>query len=140
MFLGYETLQSDSIVNALIKDGEFIEEAKEGEEVEIVLNRTPFYGESGGQVGDTGAIKSDDLKIEIIEDVVTLRGEVKEEENGQEDVLLRELHRGSYERRLRLPDMLDAEKAEAAIEDGVLMLRIPKSEESRPKKIEVKSR
>ncbi|MCJ7824217.1 MAG: Hsp20/alpha crystallin family protein [Anaerolineales bacterium] len=85
-------------------------------------------------------LKADDLQIEIIEDVVTLRGEVKEKENGQEDVLLRELHRGSYERSLRLPDMLEADKAEASIEDGVLMLRIPKSEESKPKKIEVKSR
>ena len=85
-------------------------------------------------------LKADDLQIEIIEDVVTLRGEVKEKENGQEDVLLRELHRGSYERRLRLPSLLDAKKADAVIEDGVLMLRIPKSEESRPKKIEVKSR
>ena len=85
-------------------------------------------------------LKADDLKIEIIEDVVTLRGEVKEKEDGQEDVLLRELHRGSYERRLRLPSLLDAKKADAVIEDGVLMLRIPKSEESRPKKIEVKSR
>ncbi len=66
VFLGYETLKSDSIINALIKDGEFIEEAKEGEEVEIVLDRTPFYGESGGQVGDAGTIKSDNLKIEII--------------------------------------------------------------------------
>jgi alanyl-tRNA synthetase len=67
VFLGYEALQSDSIVNALIKNGEFIEEAKEGEDVEIVLDKTPFYGESGGQVGDTGTIKSNDLKIEIKE-------------------------------------------------------------------------
>ena len=85
-------------------------------------------------------LKADDLKIEIIEDVVSLRGEVKEEENGHEDVLLRELHSGSYERKLRLPDLLSADKAEATIEDGVLKLRIPKSEESRPKKIEVKAR
>jgi HSP20 family protein len=87
-------------------------------------------------------LKADDLQIEIIEDVVTLRSEVKEEENWEEreGVLLSELHHGSYERKLRLPDMLEADKAEAAIEDGVLMLRIPKSEESRPKKIEVKSR
>jgi len=87
-------------------------------------------------------LKADDLHIEIVEDVVTLRSEVKEEESMEEreGILLRELHHGSYERKLRLPDMLEADKAEAAIEDGVLMLRIPKSEESRPKKIEVKSR
>jgi HSP20 family protein len=86
-------------------------------------------------------LKADDLHIEIVEDVVTLRSEVEDEKvEEREGVLLRELHHGSYERKLRLPDMLEADKAEAAIEDGVLKLRIPKSEESRPKKIKVKSR
>jgi alanyl-tRNA synthetase len=64
-FLGYETLQTDSVINALIKDGELAEEATEGEDVEIVLDKTPFYGESGGQVGDRGVIKTDKLKIEV---------------------------------------------------------------------------
>jgi alanyl-tRNA synthetase len=58
-FFGYETLQTDSVVNVLIKDDKLVEEAKEGEKVEIVLNITPFYGESGGQVGDQGVIKVD---------------------------------------------------------------------------------
>jgi alanyl-tRNA synthetase len=66
-FLGYETLQTDSIVNAMIRDGVPIEEAKEGEQVEIVLDKTPFYGESGGQVGDKGIIRADGLKAEVID-------------------------------------------------------------------------
>ncbi len=64
-FIGYETLQTDSVIPALIKDGNSEEEATEGEDVEIVLDRTPFYGESGGQVGDRGDIKTDRLKIEV---------------------------------------------------------------------------
>lgn len=64
-FLGYETLRTDSVIKALIKDGELAEEATEGEEVEIALDRTPFYGESGGQIGDRGAIKADNVKIEV---------------------------------------------------------------------------
>ncbi|MEN8265039.1 MAG: alanine--tRNA ligase, partial [Nitrospirota bacterium] len=65
-FLGYRELASDSIINAVIVGGELVREAKEGDEVEIVLNRTPFYAESGGQVGDTRTIKNDDLKIDIV--------------------------------------------------------------------------
>ncbi len=84
-FLGYETLQTDSIVNALIKDGELIEDAKEGEDVEIVLNKTTFYGESGGQIGDQGNIRMDNnLNIEVkdtkkINDIVIHIGTVKKE-------------------------------------------------------------
>jgi alanyl-tRNA synthetase len=81
-FLGYRELESDSIVNAVIMGGELVREAKEGDEVEIVLNRTPFYAESGGQVGDTGTIKTDDLKIDIanskkITDLPVHMGKVK---------------------------------------------------------------
>ncbi len=64
-FLGYETLHTNSIVNALIKYNSIVEEVHEGEEVEIVLDQTPFYGESGGQVGDTGIIKADNMRIDV---------------------------------------------------------------------------
>ena len=64
-FSGYDTLQTDSVINALIKYNSFVEEVNEGEEVEIVLDRSPFYGESGGQVGDTGILKSGNLKVEV---------------------------------------------------------------------------
>lgn len=66
-FLVYETLQTDCIVNALIKNNSFTKEANEGDRVEIILNKTPFYGESGGQVGDKGTIRSDGLKIEVLD-------------------------------------------------------------------------
>jgi alanyl-tRNA synthetase len=64
-FLGYEALQSDSKVIALIRDGQPIDEAKEGEQIEVVLNKTPFYGECGGQVGDSGTIKTDGKTIDV---------------------------------------------------------------------------
>jgi alanyl-tRNA synthetase len=64
-FKGYETLKSEASVRALIKGGRFADEAKEGEAVEIILDGTPFYGESGGQVGDQGIIKADGLKVEV---------------------------------------------------------------------------
>ncbi len=64
-FLGYDRLQADVEVNALIKSGSIAEDAGEGEEVEIILSQSPFYGESGGQVGDTGIIKSDNLRVEV---------------------------------------------------------------------------
>jgi alanyl-tRNA synthetase len=64
-FLGYETLQADGTVIGLIKNNSLAEEAHEGEEVEVVLDVTPFYAESGGQVGDTGVIKADNVRVEV---------------------------------------------------------------------------
>ena len=66
-FLGYETLQTDCIVNALIKNNSFTKEANEGDRVEIIMDKTPFYGESGGQVGDKGTIRADGLKIDVLD-------------------------------------------------------------------------
>ncbi len=56
LFIGYETLESESIIKAILKDGKVVTEASIGERVEIFLDKTPFYGESGGQVGDRGFI------------------------------------------------------------------------------------
>lgn len=81
----------------------------------------------------------EDLKIEILDDVVTLSGEVASEESDEESMLLNEISNGSFTRSLRMPDPLDAEKAEALIENGLLTVRIPKSEEAKPKTIEVKA-
>src|SRR5438309_256908 len=57
-FLGYETETAEGVILALLKGEERVLEAQSGDEVGVIVNQTPFYGESGGQVGDTGAIFS----------------------------------------------------------------------------------
>ncbi|NVK46619.1 MAG: alanine--tRNA ligase [Rhodobacteraceae bacterium] len=56
-FLGYDTEKAEGEIVALVKDGARVDSVKEGDTVQIVVNQTPFYGESGGQVGDTGVIR-----------------------------------------------------------------------------------
>ena len=64
-FLGYEFQKAEGIVLKILKDNQFVETAKTGDKVEIITNQTPFYGESGGQVGDKGLIQTTDCKIHI---------------------------------------------------------------------------
>ena len=64
-FLGYETNQAEGLVLTMLKDNKEVKELKKGDEGMIITNQTPFYGESGGQVGDTGEIISNDLKFEV---------------------------------------------------------------------------
>ncbi len=64
-FLGYETVSAEGQVTALVIGGKRIDEAKTGSEVAIVVNQTPFYGESGGQVGDTGAIAGGGVDVRV---------------------------------------------------------------------------
>ena len=68
-FLGYETLKTQGRVISILKDGEEVDSASGGEQVEIVLDQSPFYGEAGGQVGDTGSIVDGSLRIEVVDTV-----------------------------------------------------------------------
>lgn len=61
-FLGYAQDHAEGKVLAIVKDGKRVTEAKKGDQVWVVVNQTPFYAESGGQIGDTGHVTSDKLK------------------------------------------------------------------------------
>ena len=65
-FLGYDAIEAQGLVQTLIVKGQEVAESQEGQEVLLVMNQTPFYGESGGQMGDTGLMTSDEgLLIDI---------------------------------------------------------------------------
>jgi alanyl-tRNA synthetase len=85
-FRGYETLELEAKLRALLVGGEPREVAREGDEVEIALDETPFYAESGGQVGDRGTLTTDSGRVEILDtqrptgELVVHRGRVVEGE------------------------------------------------------------
>lgn len=67
-FVGYDQLQTDAKVLAIVKDGELVDKAEKGEEVQIILDKTPFYAESGGQIADTGLLEGENTRV-LIKDV-----------------------------------------------------------------------
>lgn len=73
-FLGYQFESTDGVVLSILVDGDPLERADEGREVEIFLDRTPFYAESGGQVGDTGILVTETGKAEVFDTQHALQG------------------------------------------------------------------
>ena len=66
-FVGYDRLETDSVVQAILKNERLVEETVEGDTVEIVVDMTPFYAEGGGQVGDQGVLVGTEGRLEIKE-------------------------------------------------------------------------
>ncbi len=75
-FLGYEVTRAEGVVALLVRDGAIIDSAKAGEKVMVVTNQTPFYGESGGQVGDSGMMISTDGAVIAVTDTQKMLGKV----------------------------------------------------------------
>ncbi len=67
VFLGYDALEAEATVVAIVQGIESISSAAEGDEVDVVLDRTPFYPEGGGQVGDRGVIEGDGASAEVVD-------------------------------------------------------------------------
>lgn len=64
-FVGYDKLHTEAIIAAIVKDGQLIEEAHAGDEIQLILNETPFYAESGGQIADQGTLEAEGLMVSI---------------------------------------------------------------------------
>jgi len=83
-------------------------------------------------------LETDDLNIEILNNTVTIRGEFKPFDEDTSKYLSCELPVGRFTRTITLPVDVDSSKAEASLRNGVLTLRVPKSEEHKPKSIKIK--
>ena len=85
-------------------------------------------------------VKAEDLDIQIVNETVTIKGEIFKKVEEEDVFLLQERPSGKFERSLNLPDPLDSEKTEAELKDGILTLRVPKSELAKPRVIKVNKR
>ncbi|MEQ8307326.1 MAG: alanine--tRNA ligase [Hoeflea sp.] len=64
-FLGYDTETAEGVIQAIVRDGVEVKAASAGDTVDVVVNQTPFYGESGGQMGDQGLIAGEGYRLEV---------------------------------------------------------------------------
>lgn len=84
-------------------------------------------------------LKPDEVEIQVHDDIVILRGTPKATEPEASEYLMREIGPTEFERRLRLPEPVNAAKSEATIENGLLTLRLPIADEAKPKTITVRA-
>jgi alanyl-tRNA synthetase len=73
-FLGYKDNKTESKVIGIFKEGQFVDHAQEGDEVLVFLDKTPFYAEKGGQVGDKGILKSPSCQLDVIDTLSPFAG------------------------------------------------------------------
>jgi HSP20 family protein len=86
-------------------------------------------------------VKPEDIDISVTGDILTIKGELKEEEKIEEaNYLCQERRYGEFRREFSLPTQVSADKAKAEFEHGVLTLRLPKAEEVKPKSVKVKAK
>jgi len=92
-FVGYGAFSSDARVVGILKGGELVDSAAAGDKADVVLDKTPFYPESGGQVGDVGAITHDGTEVQVestarVGSLIVHSGRVKAGELGTGDVVM----------------------------------------------------
>ncbi len=73
-FVGYDTLRTDAVIKALLREGRPVDDLEEGQEGEIILDRTPFYASSGGQAGDCGTMETDGARVSVIDTKKPVQG------------------------------------------------------------------
>ncbi|VAX33920.1 Alanyl-tRNA synthetase [hydrothermal vent metagenome] len=105
-FTGYNTLKTEATIKALIKEGQSVEELAEGEEGEIILDRTPFYAESGGQAGDTGIMETEEAHVWVLDTKKPVHGL---------HVHRAEIKRGKVKKGERVTCSVDEEKRRATM-------------------------
>ena len=88
-------------------------------------------------LADMPGVKADDLTIDLRENVLTLMGDVAPREGAEEEDLLIEYESGRYYRQFTLSQIIDQEKIDAQLNEGVLRLKLPKVEKAAPRKISV---
>ncbi|MDQ0214618.1 alanyl-tRNA synthetase [Oikeobacillus pervagus] len=64
-FIGYEKLSTEAVVESILVNGQIVKEAHEGDEIQFILDQTPFYAESGGQIADKGTLVADGVLVEV---------------------------------------------------------------------------
>ncbi|MDX8409296.1 MAG: alanine--tRNA ligase [Mariprofundales bacterium] len=96
-FLGYETLEAEGVVLGLIADNHAVESLNSGDDGWLISNQTPFYGESGGQAGDTGTIQSDHGRFlvtatkKILPDLFVHIGKIEQGTIARGDVVMQQV-------------------------------------------------
>ncbi len=110
----------------------------EGEEVHLDV-----YEEGANLVvkASVPAAEPEDMKVDLQNDVLTISGEVnKDEERSDHDYYVRERRHGSFARSLELPRAVNADKAEAVFENGVLTITLPKADKARGNQIQIRAK
>ncbi len=90
-------------------------------------------------LADIPGVKTEDLVIDLRDDTLTFTGEVKQTGRPDAEVILSEYQVGSYYRQFKLAEMIDQKKIDAALNNGVLRLTLPKIEKAMPRQITVKA-
>jgi HSP20 family protein len=91
-------------------------------------------------LADMPGVRVDGLNIDLHEDVLTIDGRVANDLEGKDErVLMREYATGGYRREFRLTNLIDRDRIDASLRDGVLRLILPKAEAARPRRIEVRA-